>query len=77
MADPTTPVTTVPSHCEHHDCRCARAAELAAMGMTAEAVEVHYRRVPCRRTKPATAADLRRRLERQGRDIITGEPEQP
>lgn len=40
--------------CEHHECRCARAEELCAMGMTAEAIEVHEQRVTCRRTqKPA------------------------
>ena len=37
-----------PARCEHHECRCARAAELAAMGLTAEAVEAHQRTVRCR-----------------------------
>lgn len=35
--------------CEHHECRCARAAELAAMGLTLEAVRVHGEQVTCRR----------------------------
>jgi hypothetical protein len=34
--------------CQHHVCRCARAAELAAMGMTPEAIAVHERTVTCR-----------------------------
>lgn len=41
--------------CEHHACRCARAAELAAMAdstgnaaLLAEAVKVHSQRVRCR-----------------------------
>lgn len=36
--------------CEHHDCRCATAAKLAAMGLTREAVEAHGRKVRCVRT---------------------------
>ena len=35
--------------CIHYECRCARAAELAAMGRTLEAIEVHSRWVTCRR----------------------------
>jgi hypothetical protein len=35
--------------CEHYECRCARAAELAAMGLTAEAIQVHFERVRCRK----------------------------
>lgn len=35
-------------YCEHHTCRCARAAELAAMGQLHEAIEVHFARVRCR-----------------------------
>lgn len=45
--------------CEHHACRCARAAELAAMAdraltpalagwLLAEAIRVHSEPVPCR-----------------------------
>lgn len=38
--------------CEHYECRCARARELAAMDngngrMTMLALEVHEQRVPC------------------------------
>ena len=43
--------------CDHYDCRCARAAELAAMGRTLEAVEVHNREVPCRRFRKKNALD--------------------
>jgi len=46
--------------CEHHDCRCAAAAELAAIaertGLTrflAMAVAVHEQRVVCRRALDA------------------------
>jgi hypothetical protein len=35
--------------CTHHECRSARAAELAAMGMTLEAVYAHKEEVTCRR----------------------------
>jgi hypothetical protein len=42
---PTYPATV---RCEHHTCRCARANELAAMGMTLEAVAVHSESVTCR-----------------------------
>lgn len=35
--------------CEHHDCRCLRAAELAAMGLTVEAIKAHSQQVRCRR----------------------------
>lgn len=41
--------------CEHYDCRCARAAELAAMGLTAEAASAHHERVRCRRSGPEKA----------------------
>jgi hypothetical protein len=34
--------------CTHHECRCARAAELAAMGLTVQAIEVHSQEVTCR-----------------------------
>jgi hypothetical protein len=36
--------------CEHHQCRSAKAAELAAMGLTGQAVEVHTQgcKVRCR-----------------------------
>ena len=39
--------------CEHYTCRCARAAELAAMDdgsgrLTREAIDVHEKRVRCR-----------------------------
>jgi hypothetical protein len=36
--------------CTHHECRCARAAELAAQGRTMEAIDAHYRKVRCRRS---------------------------
>jgi len=35
--------------CRHHACQCARAAELAAMGLLPEAIDVHYEEVECRR----------------------------
>lgn len=35
-------------YCTHYACRCARAAELAAMGRTFEAVQVHDQEVRCR-----------------------------
>jgi len=34
--------------CDHHSCRCARAAELAAQGRTLEAIAVHEALVRCR-----------------------------
>jgi hypothetical protein len=34
--------------CEHYACRCTRAAELAAMGKTLEAIAVHSEQVTCR-----------------------------
>lgn len=37
-----------PARCEHHACRCRRAAELAAMGRTLDAIRCHYEQVPCR-----------------------------
>ena len=44
--------------CEHYDCRCARAAELAEMAdrtgdasLLAQATEVHSQEVECRRAK--------------------------
>jgi hypothetical protein len=37
--------------CEHHDCRCARANELASMGYTPAAIVVHQQKVTCRRTE--------------------------
>jgi hypothetical protein len=47
---PGTPVCkAAPRRCTHYDCRCARARELAEMGRTAEAVEVHRQEVRCRR----------------------------
>jgi hypothetical protein len=36
------------ARCEHHACRCARTAELAAMGLTLEAIRVDGERVRCR-----------------------------
>jgi len=36
--------------CTHHDCRCARAAELEVQGRTLDAIEVHARQVTCRRS---------------------------
>lgn len=39
--------------CQHHYCRCMRAAELAAMGMTIEAIEVHNQDVECRVILPS------------------------
>lgn len=36
--------------CQHHECRCARAAELVAMGLLREAIDVHDQEVQCRRT---------------------------
>lgn len=53
----------VPAHrklCEHYECRCARAAELAAMDRTEEAIAIHGKQVMCRR------ADERR--ERAGEE---------
>lgn len=39
--------------CRHHDCVCARAAELAGMGMTKLALEIHMSEFPvrCRRAR--------------------------
>jgi hypothetical protein len=34
--------------CTHYECRCARAAELAAMGLIVQAIEVHQQEVTCR-----------------------------
>ena len=44
------PPTDYPAtvRCEHHVCRCARAAELGAMDMTPEAIAVHEQIVTCR-----------------------------
>ena len=50
--------------CEHYDCRCARAAELAVMGQTAEAVRVHGEQVRCRRAGPDKATIEERIPER-------------
>lgn len=36
--------------CDHHPCRCLRAAELAGMGLLREAIDVHHQQVRCRRT---------------------------
>lgn len=44
--------------CEHYACRCARAAELAAQGLTVEAIEVHSQRVHCRE-RPAEFIHMR------------------
>jgi hypothetical protein len=41
------------TQCTHYECRCARARELAEMGLIAEAVEVHQQRVTCRKQKDA------------------------
>jgi len=40
--------------CRHYECVCARAAELAAIGLTHVAVELHIGRTPvrCRKVKP-------------------------
>jgi len=38
----------MPARCEHHACRCRRAAELAAMDRLQDAILCHYERVPCR-----------------------------
>jgi len=38
--------------CTHHECKCARAEELASMGLLVEALELHTdrnKRVRCRR----------------------------
>ena len=40
--------TPLPKPCNHHYCRCMRAAELAAMGLILEAIQVHYGPVACR-----------------------------
>jgi hypothetical protein len=37
-----------PVLCEHHVCRCARAAELTAMGLLPDAIRVHQERVRSR-----------------------------
>jgi hypothetical protein len=34
--------------CRHYECRCARAAELAAMGLIVQAIDVHQQEVTCR-----------------------------
>jgi hypothetical protein len=34
--------------CEDHVCRCARARELAEIGLTVEAIAVHRQSVTCR-----------------------------
>lgn len=34
--------------CQHYACRCARAAELAAMDLAESAIAVHHQRVACR-----------------------------
>lgn len=47
-ADTKEPSFPAKAQCQHHVCRCARAAELAAMGMTPEAVAVHEQAVTCR-----------------------------
>ena len=41
----------LPPRCRHHECVCARAEELAEMGMTRLAVEIHASGMPvrCRR----------------------------
>jgi len=39
----------LPTPCRHHYCQCLRAAELAAMGLTYDAIQVHYGPVGCRR----------------------------
>lgn len=51
-----------PRTCAHYDCRCARAAELAAMAerpglghLLLEAIDVHFRRVTCRRALEASS----------------------
>jgi hypothetical protein len=47
-----------PLWCEHHECRCARSRELAAIydrtgqgRYLREAIDVHEQRVVCRRTE--------------------------
>jgi hypothetical protein len=45
---PSVALVLAPVHCEHYICRCARAAELAAMGLLPEAIRVHQERVRCR-----------------------------
>lgn len=42
------PVFLPTRRCEHYYCRCMMAAELAAMDMLDAAIEVHFKRVPCR-----------------------------
>jgi hypothetical protein len=42
--------------CEHYACRCARANELAIMGMPLEAIEIHDDKVQCRQAPIATAS---------------------
>lgn len=40
-----------PVTCEHHFCRCMRAAELAAMDRLQDAIAVHEQTVTCRLTE--------------------------
>jgi len=39
----------LPRACKHHFCQCSRAAELAAMGLILEAIQVHDGPVACRK----------------------------
>jgi len=48
--------------CTHYVCRCARAAELATMGLTREAIAVHSQSVPCRLTSDTDAAPRNNKL---------------
>ncbi len=43
--------------CRHHECVCARAEELAAMGMVRLAVEIQVSDMPVRCRKSATPRD--------------------
>lgn len=47
----------IPRSCTHYSCRCARADELAAMGMLLDAIAVHHQRVLCR--QPSDFGDAR------------------
>jgi hypothetical protein len=53
---PTITLVKPKVECDHYDCRCARAAELGAMGRTLEAVMLHVNgaSVRCRRPELAT-----------------------
>jgi len=46
-----TAIVAAQVRCEHYYCRCMMAAELAAMDMLEAAIEVHFKKVPCRIAK--------------------------